>query len=519
MRLFTGFLERLTQEENQALVLPNTLASILVDLAILLSSFFPAVDPDSVPLRFILGITGLFYILFLYFVGLPLIRQHARLNWLIVTLNGIAVALLPIIAPNLGSTVFSVILVSAVMVSAILAGRWPTYLFIGVTTFLSYFLSFRHAGTNFSQWIDFLSEPILSVMITEAVVNLGHIISAQMRRLETINHIAREVSSTIEAPQVISLVCNALQNAIVADTYYVGMVQGEDIRLELLSDEGKFYPKQTLPYENSPVGWVIRKKQSLLLNDYQNEIAHLGLDTKIVGSNRRSSSWMGVPLEVGGVVLGAMAVASYRRNAFNLRDLELLESMAQQAALAIDNANHHAQVEEQSHTDSLTRVYTHGYFLVCVNQYLEYAQETKIPFGLIMLDLDFFKQYNDNYGHLVGDQVLIQVVETIRQNIRSTDIIGRWGGEEFVILLPEANGPQASLIAERIRRSISSISICDASGHQVPPPSASQGIAICPSEAEDVQALIHLADRRLYLAKERGRDQVEPDAQDWARQS
>jgi len=131
-----------------------------------------------------------------------------------------------------------------------------------------------------------------------------------------------------------------------------------------------------------------------------------------------------------------------------------------------------------------------------------------------MLDIDKFKVYNDNYGHLVGDQVLIALCDAVRQNIKCTDSIGRWGGEEFIIALPRANASQAIQVANRIRRAIGEISLFSRDQVPIPAPTICQGISVFPEEANEIVALIDLADQRLYEAKERGRNQIEPEQAD-----
>jgi len=132
-----------------------------------------------------------------------------------------------------------------------------------------------------------------------------------------------------------------------------------------------------------------------------------------------------------------------------------------------------------------------------------------------MLDVDFFKQYNDTYGHLFGDTVLQSLVSAIRSHIKSTDFVGRWGGEEFAIALPGANGQQALMVARRIQTTMSDMKLSHAEKGKVPAPTVSQGIAIFPLETDDIYKLIDVADQRLYIAKERGRNQVEPDEKYW----
>ena len=170
-----------------------------------------------------------------------------------------------------------------------------------------------------------------------------------------------------------------------------------------------------------------------------------------------------------------VAVASYKQNAFNQADLELLENIAQQAALALDNTYHHAEVEEKSRTDSLTGVYNHGYFLKILEGEAEKTQREKNQLSLIMLDIDHFKQYNDSYGHLAGDEILSLLTRNIQRHIHHTDSVGRWGGEEFVILLPKTTGEQAALVAERIRQSMNTYIISQRDQQSIPSPTVKSG--------------------------------------------
>jgi len=233
-----------------------------------------------------------------------------------------------------------------------------------------------------------------------------------------------------------------------------------------------------------------------------------------VGKEKASLAWIGVPLKASNI-MGIMAMASYRPNAFDLGDLELLSSLAQHVTLALDNSVRHAQVEEQARLDSLTGVYNHGYFLKKLAEQAETSSHAGNPLSLIMLDIDFFKQYNDTYGHLIGDQILTSLCTIIKRHIKQADAVGRWGGEEFIISLPNATGEQAWQVAKRIGDSMAEIRMEDREHRTVPVPTISQGIAVFPPEAGEIFRLIDLADRRLYVAKERGRNQIEPNERHW----
>jgi diguanylate cyclase (GGDEF)-like protein len=229
----------------------------------------------------------------------------------------------------------------------------------------------------------------------------------------------------------------------------------------------------------------------------------------LVGKHKTSLSWLGVPMR-GRSVNGLISIGSYHPNAFDRGDLELLTTLAQHAAQALDNTHEHEQVELRSQMDSLTGVYNHGNFLKLLQEQVERISLEGRSLGLIMLDVDNFKRYNDTYGHLVGDEVLVALTGAMKKHIKNTDAVGRWGGEEFVISVPGATSAQAQQIALRIRHTMVDLIIRATDGNLIPAPTVSQGVAVCPQEAASLVDLIHLADQRLYTAKERGRNQIEP---------
>src|SRR5258706_576715 len=167
-------------------------------------------------------------------------------------------------------------------------------------------------------------------------------------------------------------------------------------------------------------------------------------------------------------------------------------------------------LKKEAQLDSLTRVYNHGYFIQALQDKAEQCRAQKQPLSLIMLDIDHFKKYNDGYGHQIGDEILVRLCEIIRNNIKQIDVVGRWGGEEFAIALQNTDGQQAVQIAQRIRETLASLNVDGNKEVSFPVPTVSQGIALLNEEIKNISKLIDLADKRLYIAKERGRDQIEP---------
>ena len=161
---------------------------------------------------------------------------------------------------------------------------------------------------------------------------------------------------------------------------------------------------------------------------------------------------------------------------------------------------------EAAQFDSLTGAYTRGFAMEVMQRALLKAGSDEKPFGVLMLDLDHFKRINDAHGHARGDVVLRQTTHAVQSTLRAGDIVGRFGGEEFVILLPGADLKQAVGAAERCRAAVAKMEIPDAPYLSV---TASVGVAGFPAHGEDLDALLKASDRAMYAAKANGRNRVE----------
>ncbi len=259
----------------------------------------------------------------------------------------------------------------------------------------------------------------------------------------------------------------------------------------------------SLKFGESIVGWVAQHGETLLANDVTKEPHFLfGSDVPDTRSE------LAVPLKASGQILGVLDVQSDKLNAFDPSDITIFETLASQVAIAIENARLYGQVQEQARRDSLTQVFNHGYF---IEQLYALAEDLggEDPLTLIMLDIDYYKEYNDRYGHVIGDQVLTQIVQVMRNNVKATDLIGRWGGEEFGILLPNTRVEDGKVVANRIRKTLAAVQLQTKEGISIPPPTVSQGIAEIPRHAHGATELIDVADTTLYRAKSRGRDQIQ----------
>ena len=187
-------------------------------------------------------------------------------------------------------------------------------------------------------------------------------------------------------------------------------------------------------------------------------------------------------------------------------DKEKFGILIQQYLFGLKRALLYQKVQGLTITDMLTNVYCRRYFLERFTEELKRSKKNKLSLAFLMIDIDNFKQFNDRYGHLVGDAILRQVAKTIRDAVRQIDFIGRYGGEEISVVLAETNKEQANFAAERIRQAIASelIRVYD----EELTVTVSIGVSIFPDNALSMQNLIEIADQALYLAKETGKNKV-----------
>jgi diguanylate cyclase (GGDEF)-like protein len=497
-------------QENLVSIQPAILAGIFMLVATITATivFYPDKNPNIRIILILYGISGSLYLGFYYYLYTTS-PNKSTFAWANAVIAGVALGTITYFVPEELHYLFYTLVFIANLTTSIISTRGPAY-------FLTFCVAFLHVIQHIqnqiplNEWIVHGGLIIAALMGVEIIQQLKNLSQRQIKRLEILNEVSRQIVSTLEKKQILTLLNAAFQNVLEADSYYIGTLEGDEIHLELFYDDGEYFDNMRAKKEGTLSGWVLDHQQELFLSDLRNQAVALeGVNYVLMGQSKGSLSWMGVPMK-GEHVNGVMVIASYHHNAFNQSDLELLNNIAQRAALALDNAHHHAMVQEEARLDSLTRVFNHGYFIKTLREKAEECSLSQQPLSLIMLDIDYFKEYNDTYGHQIGDEILVRLCNFIRENIKSADAVGRWGGEEFAIALPNTNNAQAVQVAERIQRSMQRFKLQTQRLGAITAPTISQGIAIFPYETSDVSKLIDLADSRLYKAKERGRNQIEP---------
>jgi diguanylate cyclase (GGDEF)-like protein len=209
---------------------------------------------------------------------------------------------------------------------------------------------------------------------------------------------------------------------------------------------------------------------------------------------RESRSRLSIPLISFGQTLGVLTLHSAEVDAFRETELQSLESVADICASSIQNAHYVERVKQLAYLDGLTGIFNRRFFERRILEEIERARRYEAELAVLMVDIDQFKRLNDEFGHLLGDEVLRQVSSLLQQQVRKIDVVCRYGGEEFAILLTHTGAQQAMTIADKLRRIVET--------WQFP------GVAIFPEHGKTRDELVYLADNALYVAKQGGRNRV-----------
>ena len=332
-------------------------------------------------------------------------------------------------------------------------------------------------------------------------------LAARVAELDALHAIGREILSSLDPGRVFAIIDRGCREIFGVDTTIIALTDRRTPRLRLV-----YRHRRHLDAETDEVGfseplseWVVRNQKVLRLDNRCPAGPDVRWPTEPHDRGMRSA--MAAPLLAKGRVTGVLTVRSRRRGAFDDHQLSVLNTIAQQAAVAIENARNYAAAT----VDSLTGFFLRDYFFRRLRE--EYGRMSRYGgrFSLLMLDLDGFKAINDRHGHMTGDRLLKSVCQAIRAELRSADLACRYGGDEFCLLLPETGIRGARTIAERIRRAVAE-RVVEAEDEELRT-TVSIGFAVFPEHDEgSIETLLRNSDTALYRAKRSGRDRVVPFA-------
>lgn len=332
-------------------------------------------------------------------------------------------------------------------------------------------------------------------------------LQARVAELHTFLSLSQPLATTLNLEELFRLALHLIGRALHVDAYALWLLEegGEGLAVQAafgLPAPGA--PGSRLRLGEGLPGLVAQTGQALLVPDVTVEPRCQG-----PGGGWPRGAGLCVPLRrPGQPVLGVLTAYTPERAGFSVADLDRFQAVAHQVAAALETAQQYQRSQELSTRDELTGLFNRRHFFDQLEKELQRARRYRRVFALLLLDLDDFKGYNDTHGHLQGDAALQAVARLLLASTRRADTVARFGGEEFVVLLPEITAAGAAVVAEKIRAAVAGYPFAGAAAPAGGPLTVTVGLAAYPTHAADGLELVDCADRAMYLGKQQGRNRV-----------
>jgi diguanylate cyclase (GGDEF)-like protein/putative nucleotidyltransferase with HDIG domain len=344
---------------------------------------------------------------------------------------------------------------------------------------------------------------LVQVLAQEAAgaVENARLFKMEQRRsshLALLNELGRKASSVLNPQELLTSICRQIRSAFGYDLARIEMLDAahEELAVEAEAGYGVELMGRRIHIGEGLAGAAADSGEPVLANSVVKEPRYIALHPGI-------RSALSLPLKYREELLGVLSLESKQAYAFSQQDVLTLRTLADQLAIALHNARAYQVALEQAITDGLTGLKTHRFFMEALDREWRRSTRSGQMFSVIMIDLDGFKQVNDRYGHLEGDKVLAAVANLLNDRVRQSNVVARYGGDEFAIMLPEARTEQAEVLAERLRANIEADRYLAAHGV-----TASFGISTFPVHGPTQEEILRVADSGMYLAKHQDGNRV-----------
>lgn len=351
----------------------------------------------------------------------------------------------------------------------------------------------------------------LRTQLTEqnkVIAQNNKMLGALVHDLSLLYEIGQDVNSMIELDELYPAITNVLQERLRLDKFAILLKDetGEilQVKTSFGFTESDHIKDMNFRVGEGVTGEAVAKAETIYVKDTTSE----GRFLHYKGERIVEGSFLTMPLVFKKDVLGAINFHRPTVSAFADEEIKLLELVASQVALAIENSKLYTKARELSVKDELTGLYNRRHFQTVLQVEWKRAVRFHRSLSLLMVDADHFKNYNDTYGHLHGDRVLRELASILRHNIREIDTVARFGGEEFIVLLPDTDKKGAIAVGEKLRRLVEVHRFIDTATQAPTPITISIGIAAYPDDVRELDDLIDHADIALYDAKDAGRNRV-----------
>jgi diguanylate cyclase (GGDEF)-like protein len=333
--------------------------------------------------------------------------------------------------------------------------------------------------------------------------------AAEATEVTVFHELGKALTSSLQLDQVLRTIMEKINEVLRPDTWSLLLMDTEKQELYFQIATGKGAEKLKdvrIKVGQGLAGWVAQAGEAVVVPDTSQDSRFFAqVDSK---TKMETRSIVAVPVRFREQCLGVIELINcVGPEGFSARDLALLEALADYAAIAIENARHVQRIHELTITDDCTSLYNARHLNFMLDTEIYRSHRYAFEFSLIFIDLDHFKQVNDTHGHLVGSKLLAEIGAAIKEHCRLIDLAFRYGGDEFVVLLPQTSKENALGVARRLHKLIRETKWLVDSGLSINI-TASVGIASYPTDSRTKAELLHLADDAMYLVKNTTRDCV-----------
>jgi len=323
------------------------------------------------------------------------------------------------------------------------------------------------------------------------------------------HELGKALTSSLQLDQVLRTIMEKIDEFLRPDTWSLLLVDEakQDLYFELAVGKGAQALKDVrIKLGQGIAGWVAQRGEVVIVPDVSQDTRFFAqVDEK---TKMETRSIVAVPVRFRDHCLGVIELVNcVGPNGFHQRDLALLEALADFAAIALENARHVQRIHELTITDDCTSLYNARHLNFILETEIYRSQRYGYEFSLVFIDLDHFKSVNDTHGHLMGSKLLAEIGQVIKFHCRLIDFAFRYGGDEFVVLLPQTSKENACVVARRLHRLIRETTWLPAEQLNVRI-TPSVGVASYPTDSKTKVELLHLADEAMYAVKNSTRDGV-----------
>jgi diguanylate cyclase (GGDEF)-like protein len=331
----------------------------------------------------------------------------------------------------------------------------------------------------------------------------------QVERLSLFHEVAKSLASTLDLQKILQAIMEKISDFFQPDTWSLQMVDenARELYYEIAIGSGAEKLKDVrIKFGQGISGWTAEHGEPVLVEDVKRDPRFDRRIDEITGSNTRSVAC--VPVMAHGQVLGVIELVNcLGKESFKKDDIPILKNLADYAAIALGNARYVQRIHELTITDDCTALYNARHLNFVLEAEIYRSSRYGYEFSVIFIDLDHFKLVNDTHGHLVGSRLLWMIGDVIKSNLRMIDYAFRYGGDEFVVLLPQTSKLNALLVVRRIKELLSSKIFFVEEGLNVKV-TASFGVASFPADGRTRKEILRMADEAMYLVKNSTRNGI-----------